>query len=107
MTSKLHLKFDPNQEYQLTAINSVVKLFDGLLRYEKGFVLGDEIVPNLPEDESIYEDFLLENLNAIQRQNETPENTGLEVDDGLVMEGAGNESWRSPSFTVEMETGTG
>lgn len=107
MTSKLHLKFDPNQEYQLTAINSVVKLFDGLPRYEKGFVLGDEIVPNLPEDESIYEDFLLENLNAIQRQNEIPENTDLEVDDGLVMEGAGNESWRSPSFTVEMETGTG
>ena len=107
MTSKLHLKFDPNQEYQLTAINSVVKLFDGLPRYEKGFVLGDEIVPNLLEDESICEDFLLENLNAIQRQNETPENTDLEVDDGLVMEGAGNESWRSPSFTVEMETGTG
>lgn len=107
MTSKLHLKFDPNQEYQLTAINSVVKLFDGLPRYEKGFVLGDEIIPNLPEDESIYEDFLLENLNAIQRQNETPENTDLEVDDGLVMKEAGNESWRSPSFTIEMETGTG
>jgi type III restriction enzyme len=107
IVSKLYLKFDPNQEYQLTAINSVVRLFDGLSKYEREFVLGGEIVPNLPPDESIYEDFLLENLNAVQRQNKIPESQQLEVDDGLVMEGAGYESWRSPSFTVEMETGTG
>ncbi|GIV76583.1 MAG: hypothetical protein KatS3mg050_0977 [Litorilinea sp.] len=31
----------------------------------------------------------------------------LEVDEGMVLEGAGYESWRYPSFTVEMETGTG
>jgi len=107
MVSKLHLKFDPNQEYQLTAINSVVQLFDGLPKYEREFALGGEIVPNLPPDESIYEDFLLENLNAVQRQNKIPQSQQLEVDDGLVMEGAGYESWRLPSFTVEMETGTG
>ena len=111
MRSKLHLKFDPNQEYQLTAINSVVQLFDGLSRYQSAFTLrspdSNEIVPNLLPDESIYEDFLLENLNAIQRQNQIPESRELEVDDGLVMEGVGYESWRSPSFTIEMETGTG
>lgn len=107
MTNKLHLKFDPNQEYQLTAINSVLQLFDGLSRYNRKFALGDEIAPNLVPDESIYEDFLLENINAIQRQNNISENVELEVDDGLVMEGTGYESWRSPSFTIEMETGTG
>ncbi|MEH2157097.1 restriction endonuclease [Nostoc sp.] len=106
MVSKLHFKFDPNQEYQLTAINSIVKVFDGLPRYEKKFALED-IFPNLPPDESIYEDFLLENLNAVQRDNQIPESQNLEVDDGLVMESTGYESWRSPSFTVEMETGTG
>ncbi len=111
MTSKLHLKFDPNQEYQLTAVNSVVQLFDGLSRYQNAFAFrspdSDEIIPNLPPDESIYEDFLLENLNTIQRQNNISQNVELEVDDGLVMDGTGYESWRSPSFTVEMETGTG
>jgi type III restriction enzyme len=110
MKSKLHLKFDPNQKYQLTAIDSVIQLFEGLSRYEGDFAkdfLSDEIVPNLPPDESIYEDLLLENLNAIQRQNQIPESVELEVDDGLVMEGVGYESWRSPSFTIEMETGTG
>jgi type III restriction enzyme len=107
MKNKLYLQFDPNQEYQLTAINSVVQLFDGISRYEKQFDFSDEIVPNLPLNESIYEEFLLENLNIIQRANKIEESLKLEVDDGLVMEEAGYESWRSPSFTIEMETGTG
>ena len=111
MKSKLHLKFDPNQKYQLTAIDSVIQLFDGLSKYQNDFALrspdSEEIVSNLSPDESIYEDFLLENLQYIQRENQIPENGELEVDDGLVMEGVGYESWRSPSFTIEMETGTG
>lgn len=95
MKSKLHLKFDPNQKYQLTAIDSVIQLFEGLSKYQNDFAFRSpdsvEIVPNLPPDESIYEDFLLENLNAIQRQNQIPESVELEVDDGLVMEGVGYE----------------
>ncbi|MEN4099938.1 MAG: DEAD/DEAH box helicase family protein, partial [Anaerolineaceae bacterium] len=31
----------------------------------------------------------------------------LETDEGMVLEGTGFESWRYPSFTIEMETGTG
>ncbi len=31
----------------------------------------------------------------------------LEVDEGMMLEGISYDSWRSPSFTVEMETGTG
>jgi len=31
----------------------------------------------------------------------------LEVDEGMVLEGVGDESWRYPNFTIEMETGTG
>ncbi|MBD1866106.1 DEAD/DEAH box helicase family protein, partial [Cyanobacteria bacterium FACHB-471] len=37
----------------------------------------------------------------------TPQLDPLWCDDGLVLEGAGNDFWRSPSFTIEMETGTG
>jgi type III restriction enzyme len=108
MPKKLSFKFDPNQAYQLAAINSVVRLFEGLPKYDRAdFNLSDEIVPNLPPDETIFEDFLLDNLRAVQKQNKLPESLNLEVDDGMVLEGAGYESWRSPSFTIEMETGTG
>lgn len=108
MSKKLSLKFDPNQAYQLAAIDSVVKLLEGLPTSDRlNFILGDEIIPNLPPEETIYEDFLLDNLRAIQNQHKLPESIQLEVDSGMVLEGAGFESWRSPSFTVEMETGTG
>ena len=109
MAKKLKLKFDANQPHQITAIDSVVKLFEGLPTSDRSdfLSLSDEIIPNLPPDEIIYEDFLLENLQAVQNQNKLPESLKLEVDDGMVLEGAGSEIWRSPSFTVEMETGTG
>lgn len=108
MAKKLTLKFDPNQAYQLAAIDSVIQLFDGLSRYNyPQYTLTDEIIPNLLPEESIYEDFLLDNLRVIQSQNQLPQNIQLEVDDGMVIEGSGFDSHRSPSFTVEMETGTG
>ena len=31
----------------------------------------------------------------------------LDIDEGLILEGIGFDSWRYPSFTIEMETGTG
>jgi len=106
MAQKLRLKFDPNQQYQLTAIQSVVQLFEGLTHYERRFTL-EEIVPNLPPDEVMAESWLLENLQTVQEQNGLIQQFTLATDDGLVLEGTGNESWRSPSFTIEMETGTG
>jgi type III restriction enzyme len=108
MAKKLKLKFDANQPHQIAAIDSVIKLFEGLpTRTNLALSSGSATVPNLPPDETIYENFLLENLQSIQRDNKLPESPRLEVDDGLVLEGTGYESWRSPSFTVEMETGTG
>ncbi len=110
MTNKLQIKFDPNQDYQIEAVESVVGLFEGLPERTVEFSLGDEIVPNLPPDE-VLSDYLLEdNLRAVQEKNAL--NTSLldidlQVDDGLVLKGTGDESWRYPHFTVEMETGTG
>ena len=110
MPKTLQLKFDPNQDYQLEAIRSVTDLLDGLPRYSSEFALGDEAVPNLPPYETLEEPWLYDNLCAVQERNGIRLDTlfgRLEVDEGLVLEGAGNESWRYPSFTVEMETGTG
>jgi hypothetical protein len=96
MAKKLKLKFDANQPHQITAIDSVVKLFEGLPTSDRSdFTLSDEIIPNLPPDETIYEDFLLENLQAVQNQNNLLESSRLEVDDGMVLEGAASQSkWR-------------
>ncbi|MBD1866134.1 type III restriction endonuclease subunit R, partial [Cyanobacteria bacterium FACHB-471] len=109
MAKNLKLKFDPDQDYQLKAIQSVVQLFEGLPKYERSLLTReDEIVSNLPPDEILSESWLEENLLAVQRQNDlTPQLDPLWCDDGLVLEGAGNDFWRSPSFTIEMETGTG
>lgn len=107
MASRLQLRFDPNQDYQLDAIQSVARLFEGLERRSTEFQLSEEIVPNLLAHEALAEPWLADNLAAVQRDNELPATSHLQCDEGMVLEGAGTESWRYPSFTVEMETGTG
>ena len=109
----LQLQFDPNQDYQRQAVDAVVRLFKGLPRTETGFALGGEIIPNLALGDALDEIWLHENLSSVQQdedlQNDRPmePKTHLDADEGLVLEGAGYESWRAPHFTVEMETGTG
>jgi type III restriction enzyme len=105
----LKLQFDPNQPYQLDAVESVARLFEGLPRQTANFTLGDEINPNLPPFESLSESWLYDNLRQIQQDGNIATDLAgmLDVDDGMVIEGVGNESWRHPSFTIEMETGTG
>ena len=110
--SKLKLKFDPGQEHQKIAIESVVNLFKGLPPYKTSFQLGDEAIPNLPPYSSFDEEWLLGNLQEVQKENSKiiqnlEQSIKLEFEEGLVLEGTGNESWRFPYFTVEMETGTG
>jgi len=111
MANGLHLQFDANQKHQLDAVESVVDLFEGLPRAENAaYMLGDEIIPNLPPYRALSETWLYENLRAVQQRNniQTEDLAGmLDVDEGMVLEGAGSDSWRYPSFTIEMETGTG
>jgi type III restriction enzyme len=105
----LKLQFDPNQKHQIDAVEDVVRLFEGLPRRTAEFGLSGEIVPNLPPFENLSEAWLYDNLLKVQQENgiATELAGAFEVDEGLITEGAGNESWRYPSFTVEMETGTG
>lgn len=107
MPKKIEFKFDHNLDFQLDAIQSVVDLLEGLPRHDSAFSLGDGTVPNIPVEEVLSETWLLGNLLAIQERNNIDQVHELDVDDGIVLEGAGYENWRYPSFTVEMETGTG
>ena len=109
MARLLQLKFDPYQKHQLDAVKGVVSLFEGLPKQEAAKMFQAEIVPNLAKDESLSESWLYHNLQGIQQENKilTELVSKLDLEDGMVFEGAGTESWRYPSFTIEMETGTG
>lgn len=116
MAKKLTLQYNADQQFQLDAISSVVDLFEGVPYQEQKELLTGiyDITPNFPPDEILDEILLFENLQMIQeRNNEESRGSELEfsddlvVDDGMVLEVAGNDSIRVPHFTIEMETGTG
>ena len=107
MAQTLRLKFDPNQPHQLGAIESAVRLFEGLSRCVVEFQLGEDIVANLPPLEELTPLWLLDNLNSVQAANGLETSHTLEFDTGPGLPGAMDENHRYPNFTVEMETGTG
>lgn len=117
MSKKLEIQYDSDQQFQLDAISSVVDLFKGVPYQEQVDLPAstmNDVTPNFAPNEILDEFLLLENLQRVQEKN-INENRGseldisddLEVDDGMVLEVAGNDSIRVPHFTVEMETGTG
>ncbi|MCO6446064.1 MAG: DEAD/DEAH box helicase family protein [Ignavibacterium album] len=76
------------------------------------FQLGDETIPNLPPYYNFEDEFLLSNLIEVQKENSKfckglDQNLNLEKDSGLLLEGIGHTAWSYPSYTIEMETGTG
>jgi len=109
----LQLKFDPNLDFQLEAVNAVVDLFDGLPKRVTEFTLGSETVTNLPVYESMSPEWLHTNLLAVQNRVDPGNNLiersllGITYDDGIELEGVSDNSWSYPNFTIEMETGTG
>ncbi len=93
----MKLKFDPNQDFQLKAINSVVEIFEGQ-SLEKGdfefSFLGQIDIQSqmgVGNKLEITDAQILENLKTIQKHNGLPESQQL---DGM-------------HFSIEMETGTG
>lgn len=105
--SKIKFQFDPDQEYQLAAVRSVVDLFEGHTPYRPGFLGSEEIVPNIRADEMLYDSDLRTNLEYVQNANGLPVTGELEKESGMILEGIGVDSHDFPQFTVEMETGTG
>lgn len=101
----MKLKFEPNLEYQLDAIQSVTDLFQGLPPKLSKF----EISPWKP-DGAVFNDLgvgnslmlendqLLGNLHTVQERNLVPKSRFLIGQ---------QDPYLFPSFSVEMETGTG
>jgi len=97
-----------DQEFQIRACDSVIKLFEGFSSNISGIQqFDDEIMPNVARHYEFNENWLLENLVNVQRTNGITEQISLDTEDGMELEGVSNDSWRYPVFTTEMETGTG
>lgn len=116
----MRIQFDPNQQFQLDAVNAVVDLFDGQGRgapefsviktqYQGELLGSQEMTENgvgnrllLPEDR------LLANARSIQELNDievSAPDQDLEVWE--LFDEPANQRRKCPHFSVEMETGTG
>ncbi len=108
---KLH--FDSKQPYQLDAINSLTKLFEGQPLSKSEFELSENGTLDFTElgfgnKISITEIDILKNLKQVQSANELPQSEQLEkfsyqtnnCENGII-------ETSFPNFTIEMETGTG
>jgi len=104
----MQFKFDPNQDFQLRAIESVADLFEGQPRVhpEVTFALraGFAAVPNCLD---LDDTSLLANLNAVQSENGIPTDNALESIENRIETADGPKTVAFPNFSVEMETGTG
>lgn len=104
----MQFKFDGDQDYQLRAIESVVRVFDGqpLVTAQMSIAPtgGFAAIPNRLD---LDEDALLANLHAVQAGNAIPLDSGIQYIDGAIETMAGEQLVSFPNFSVEMETGTG
>jgi len=109
MSQRIEFKFDANQEHQNRAVESVLGLFDGFPKSVREYNLfSDECIPNIAGDEVLADDVLLHNMKDVQTKNGLPVSAAMNVNEGFVFPIQGKiGAWKYPSFTIEMETGTG
>lgn len=111
---KLH--FEPKQEYQLKAIDSVISLFEGQPLNKGEFEISEE-GDSLNFSEFgfgnklfLAESDILKNLKSVQSENEIPQSEKLEKISFTDKYGEAEKEVIQtdfPNFTIEMETGTG
>ena len=93
----MKLQFDPNQHYQIQAINAITGIFEGqpLDGSNTSFFIDREdrlkLISGLGNNLVLSEEQIFKNLKAVQEQNEIPV----------------SKSFEGMNFSIEMETGTG
>lgn len=104
----MHIQFEPNQDYQIAAINAVADLFDGQPYNENTLQLletgGFALIANRLD---ITESRIIANLQAVQAANTLPQDAQLQYIEGKADTVSGEMKVRFPNFSIEMETGTG
>ena len=104
----MEFKFDSDQPFQLNAIESIARLFDGQhhLGGELDFELGTGLAA-IRNRLEVGSDALLQNLQEVQSENGLPVDVELEYIQENVKSLGKDKTVRFPNFSVEMETGTG
>jgi len=104
----VELRFDPGQEYQVRAVESIARLFDGQGRIEASMSYSREAgFLASPNRLDLGEDDFLRNLQEVQRSGGIPPSPNLEHIEQVIDAAEGRKVIRFPNFSVEMETGTG
>ena len=103
----MEFKFESSQQFQLQAIESIAKLFDGQTYVSGQFDLSENGLAAIPNILEIDNDAILENLQQVQVDNDllTDEKL-LCIEENIPILGE-EESVVFPNFSIEMETGTG
>ena len=103
----MQFKFESDQEFQLKAIESITRLFDGQRYATAELELSTENLASIPNIIELEDDAILQNLQQVQSDNNLPaDDELLYIDAEISLLGeAKNVSF--PNFSVEMETGTG
>ena len=104
----MEFRFDPNQEYQVRAIDSVIGLLHGQNRIEVdlSFELGAGFAA-VPNRLDLDEERLLKNLQTVQAQNGIEPDETLQLIEETIETANGSKTVRFSNFSIEMETGTG
>lgn len=102
----MEFRFEPNQEFQLSAISAVTNLFEGQPKLDNlsEFSLGSVVCPNRLD---ITSEDILKNLHEIQSANGIQPDEELQYIEGAITTQEGEAIARFPNFSIEMETGTG
>lgn len=109
----MKFKFDPNQEFQLQAINSVIDCFEGQEKTTAQTVAGLGLFGIYPNVLTLSEKEILKNIRTIQKT----QNLSISEEGALLTEGSGfllaedgqplGLETSIKDISVEMETGTG
>lgn len=103
----MELKFDANQDYQLAAIDSVVRLLEGQPVVTVDYSSLENAFGAVANRLDLTEDALLENVRAVQAANKLPPSGELAYITEKVKTANGDTPLSFLNFSVEMETGTG
>ena len=103
----MEFKFESSQQFQLQAIESIAKLFDGQTYVSGQFDLSESGLAAIPNSLEVDNDTILKNLQQAQTDNNLPADEELLcIEENISLLGE-EKSLAFPNFSIEMETGTG
>ena len=103
----MEFKFESSQQFQLQAIQSIAKLFDGQHYISGQFDLNENGLAAIPNSLELDNDAILQNLRQVQTDNNLPADKELLCIEEDISPLGEEKRIRFPNFSVEMETGTG